>query len=236
MSQHILGLIPARGGSKGLLKKNLYPVMGRPLLQYTFDAATKSQYINHIMLSSEDAEIRSFAERNQIDVRYTRPGELATDEATTMDTVLDALDWLEKQGELPDILVLLQPTSPLRTEHDIDRAVEYFLSEGLESLVGVQPMIEHPYKCMQTSSNGWQFLAKPDQPVSRRQDYQNNYFVINGALYIATPQWLRKHGDFVIEGQTKLFEMTTVSGIDVDDLSDIYQVEAHLKMASEEHI
>lgn len=233
MAKRILGLIPARGGSKGIPKKNLYPVMGKPLLQYTIDAAAKSRYINHVMLSSEDSEIRAFAERNQVDTRYIRPGELATDEATTMQAVLHALDWLESQGELPDVLVLLQPTSPLRTEYDIDNAIEQFLQQGAESLVGVHQMIEHPFKCMQVTEDGWQFLAKPDQYVSRRQDYKNHYYAINGALYIVTPKWLRKHGNFVVEGKTQLFEMTSVSGVDVDDLSDIFQVEAYLKMASQ---
>ncbi|MBD3814999.1 MAG: acylneuraminate cytidylyltransferase family protein [Halothiobacillus sp.] len=231
--RRVLGLIPARGGSKGIPKKNLYPIMGKPLLQYTFDAAQKSRFINQVMMSTEDVEIRAFAERYGVDTRYLRPHELATDEATTIDVVLHALDWLEERGELPDVLVLLQPTSPLRTEHDIDQAVEVFLREGCESLVGVHPMIEHPFKCMQVDADGsWQFLAKPEKYVSRRQDYRNNYFAINGALYIVTPAWLRQQGNFVVEGKTHLLEMTSVAGVDVDDLTDIFQVEAYLKMAA----
>lgn len=229
----VLGLIPARGGSKGIPKKNLYPIMGKPLLQYTFDAAHKSQFINQIMLSSEDAEIHAFASRSNIDTRYIRPEKLATDEATTIDVVLDVLDWLEARNELPDILVLLQPTSPLRTEQVVDEALQQFIAEDLDSLVSIHPMIEHPFKCMQTDENGqWQFIAKPDQYVSRRQDYQNNYFAINGAIYIVKPQWLREQGNFVVESKTSLFEMTSVAGVDVDDLTDIFQVEAYLRMAS----
>lgn len=231
----ILGLIPARGGSKGIPKKNLYPIMGKPLLQYTFDAAQKSQYINRIMLSSEDPEIRDFASRCRVDTRYIRPQELATDEATTIDVVLDALDWLEENNEMPDILVLLQPTSPLRTQKDIDQALKQFIDQSLDSLVAIHPMIEHPFKCMQVDEDGnWKFLAKPGQYVSRRQEYQNNYFSINGALYIVKPEWLREKGNFVVESETALFEMTAVAGVDVDDLTDIFQVEAYLRMASQQ--
>ena len=229
----VLGLIPARGGSKGIPKKNLYPIMGKPLLQYTFDAAHKSQYINQIILSSEDAEIRDFALRSNVNTEYQRPEKLATDEATTIDVVLDVLDWLEARNELPDILVLLQPTSPLRTEQDIDQALEAFIEQEMSSQVSIHPMIEHPFKCMRTDEAGnWQFLAQPEKYVSRRQDYQNNYFAINGALYIVKPQWLREKGNFVVESETQLFEMTSVAGVDVDDLTDIFQVEAYLRMAS----
>lgn len=232
---NVLALIPARGGSKGIPKKNLYPIMGKPLLQYSFDAAKKSQFVSQVMMSSEDAEIIDFSNQHGIDVRYTRPEALATDEATTIDVVLDALDWLEAKGELPDVLVLLQPTSPLRTEQEIDGAIQTYIEQGCDSLVSVHKMIEHPYKCMQVDEQGgWQFLAKPDTYVSRRQDYRDEYFTINGALYIVSPQWLREQGNFVVEGQTKLYEMSAVAGTDVDELADIFQVEAYLKMASQQ--
>lgn len=227
-----MGLVPARGGSKGIPKKNLYPIMGKPLLQYTFDAAQKSDFITDIMMSTEDSEILNYAHRSGVDTRYVRPEHLATDEATTIDVVLDALDWLEEQGELPDILVLLQPTSPLRTEQEIDDALIQFIERQSVSMVSVHEMIEHPYKCLHQQGDSWQFLAKPDQYVSRRQDYQNNYYAINGALYIVTPQWLREKGNFVIEGETELYKMSSVSGTDVDELADIFQVEAYLKMAA----
>lgn len=226
----ILGLVPARGGSKGIPKKNLYPIMGKPLLQYTFDAVKKSQLITDVMMSTEDKNILDYAVRAGIDSRYRRPENLATDISTTIDVVLHALDWLEEIGELPDALVLLQPTSPLRTEHEIDGAVERFFEKGCESLVSVHKMIEHPYKCMQVKGEQWQFLAKPERYVSRRQDYNNDYYAIDGALYVVTPQWLREKRNFVVEGETELYEISAISGMDVDDLADVFQVEAYLKM------
>ena len=227
----ILGFIPARGGSKGIPQKNLFPVMGKPLLQYTLEAAAESRHLTRRMLSSEDWEIRDFAAGHGVDTRYIRPQELATDEATTIDTVLHALDWLEERNELPDIVVLLQPTSPLRTSQHIDAAIEQFRSSGCSSLVSVHPMTEHPWKCLDVSESGWRFLARPAKNITRRQEYSNNYYTINGALYIATPQFIRSTRGFITENETELFFMPPAAGVDIDELPDVFQTEAHLKTA-----
>lgn len=227
---NILALIPARGGSKGLVGKNLYPILDKPLLQYTIDEAQKSKHITRLMMSSEDAEINSYAESLGVQVDYVRPAHLAEDHTTTAEAVLHALDWLEERNELPDAIILLQPTSPLRTFEEMDNAIEQFLASDKQSLVSVQPMKEHPYKCVQKQGNEWQYLAQPEKFVSRRQDYTNDYYVINGAIYVVTPQWLREKGEFTAEGESELFVMDCISGVDVDDLSDVFQVEALLKM------
>lgn len=229
-SANILALIPARGGSKGLVGKNLYPVLDKPLLQYTIDEAQKSQHISQLMMSSEDAEINAFAQAQGLTVDYIRPPELAADNTTTAEAVLHVLDWLEAQDKLPDAIILLQPTSPLRTAQEMDDAIEQFLNSEQPSLVSVQPMKEHPYKCLQQNDAGWQYLAQPERFVSRRQDYTNDFYVINGAIYVVTPQWLREKGEFTAEGESELFVMDPISGVDIDDLTDVFQVEALLKM------
>ncbi|MPQ76944.1 cytidylyltransferase domain-containing protein [Hydrogenovibrio sp. JE_KL2] len=227
---NILALIPARGGSKGLIGKNLYPILDKPLLQYTIDEAQKSRHITQLMMSSEDAEINRYAESLGVKVDYVRPASLAEDHTTTAEAVLHALDWLEERNELPDAIILLQPTSPLRTVEEMDDAIEQFLASDKQSLVSVQPMKEHPFKCIQQQDGEWQYLAKPEKFVSRRQDYTNDYYVINGAIYIVTPQWLREKGEFTGERESELFVMDCISGVDIDDLTDVFQVEALLKM------
>ncbi len=227
----ILGFIPARGGSKGIPQKNLFPVMGKPLLQYTLEAATESRHLTRRMLSSEDWEIRDFAARHGVDTRYIRPRELARDESTTIDAVLHALQWLEERGELPDTVVLLQPTSPLRTHQHIDAAIEQFQRSGCSSLVSVHPMTEHPWKCMELTELGWRYLVRSPQGVTRRQQYSNNFYTINGALYIATPRFIRDTRGFVAEGETELFFMPPSAGVDIDELPDVLWTEAHLKLA-----
>lgn len=232
-TKRILGLIPARGGSKGLPRKNLFPIMGKPLLEFTVDAAHNSRYITQTMLSSEDQEILDFARKLGVDCRYKRPKHLATDQAVTIDAVFDVLDWLEERGELPDIVVLLQPTSPLRDEAVIDQALEMFMSNSMLALTSVHAMKDHPFKSVHKRNGEWNYLAKPKKYVSRRQDYPEEYFVINGALYIATPQWLREQGEFTIEGKTFLFETSPIVGMDVDALIDVYQIEAYLRIEQE---
>lgn len=230
-NQQILGLVPARGGSKGIPKKNLFPIMAKPLLQYTFEAAKESGALNNIMISSEDDEILHFAQLHGIDTRYRRPQALATDQASTADVVLDVLAWLEQMGELPDVLVLLQPTSPLRSAEDINRAVQRFIELGVDSMVSVHKMVEHPFKSMHMKNDGsWQYLARPGQKAHRRQDYDGNFFTVNGAFYIVKPSWFKEQKAFVVEGETALFEMSSIAGIDVDELVDVFKVEAYLKM------
>lgn len=231
--RRVLGLIPARGGSKGIPKKNLFPIMAKPLLQYTFEAAKESGVLDHIMISTEDDEILHFAQLHGIDTRYRRPRSLGTDSANTADVVLDVLDWLEQVGEYPDILVLLQPTSPLRSADDINRAVQEFIDSGSDSMVSVHKMVEHPYKSMYRNEQGeWNYLAKPSEKTYRRQDYDDNYFTINGAFYLIKPDWFREQRAFVVENETKLFEMSPIAGMDVDELVDVFKVEAYLKMLS----
>lgn len=230
-NKKVLALIPARGGSKGIPKKNLFPIMAKPLLQYTFDAAKDSGALSNIMISSEDDEILHFAQLHGIDTRYRRPASLGTDQAKTADVVEDVLKWLEQIGEYPDVLVLLQPTSPLRSADDINRAVKRFQDLGADSMVSVHKMVEHPYKSMHLAEDGsWQYLAKPVEKTHRRQDYDENYYTINGAFYLVKPDWFREKQAFVVEGETELFEMSPVAGIDVDELVDVFKVEAYLKM------
>lgn len=227
----VIGLIPARGGSKGIPKKNLFPIMAKPLLQYTFEAAKESACLDNVMLSSEDEEIQHFAQLHSIDTRYRRPLPLASDTASTIDVVMDLLSWLEQAGETPDILVVLQPTSPLRSSEDIDRGIQAFIEQDMNSMVGVHKMAEHPYKSMHLNQDGcWNYLAKPDKKAHRRQDYDDSYFTINGALYIVKPDWFKKNQALVVENETELFEMSSVAGIDVDELVDVFKVEAYLKM------
>lgn len=229
----VLGLIPARGGSKGIPKKNLFPIMAKPLLQYTFEAAKECGVLSEIMISSEDDEILHFARLHGFNSPYRRPKELGGDFASTVDVVEDVLQWLEQRNQLPDILVLLQPTSPLRSADDISRAINQFIESDADSMVSVHKMVEHPFKSMHQCADGqWHYLAKPEQQAHRRQDYDDQYYTINGALYLVKPQWFRHKKAFVVENETQLFEMSPIAGIDVDELVDVFKVEAYLKMLS----
>src|SRR5688500_10349967 len=137
----VLALIPARGGSKGLPGKNLLPVDGRPLLDWTVQAARRSRYIDRVVLSSDDPAIIAAGLAAGCDAPFVRPAELASDTAGTLEVVEHALDRLPGY----DVLVLLQPTSPLRTAGDIDGACERMVASGAGSCVSVSLVEQSPY-------------------------------------------------------------------------------------------
>ena len=138
MAKEILAIIPARGGSKGIKRKNLVSIEGKPLIQYTIDAAVGSKYVTRVTVNSEDAEIIEYASKQGVEV-IVRPDELAQDTTPMKDVILYELQYLrEKERYIPDILVLLQPTSPLRTAEHIDEAMHKLLSSDADALVSVE--------------------------------------------------------------------------------------------------
>ena len=218
----VLALIPARGGSKGIPKKNLVPLLDKPLIHYSIEAAQKSSEITDILFSSEDEEIVKCARKCGIEVTYRRPDFLAEDHTPSWETTLHGLNWFEEtNGTLPEMLVLLQPTCPLRTVNDIDNAIQQFRNSKAHSLVSVHEMAELPYECVRVYNQTWSFLENPTVKVTRRQDYKSTCYYINGAIYIVTPKFLRKQKDFLQEGESDLFVMEPEHGIDIDTMLEL---------------
>jgi CMP-N,N'-diacetyllegionaminic acid synthase len=227
---NVLAFIPARGGSKGIPKKNLTLLNGKPLLQYTIEAARSSRHITDIFLSSDDDEIIQCGESMGIKVPYKRPNDLAQDDTTTIDTVLHGLEWLKENGSsLPDVVLLLQPTSPLRTSGDIDGAIEKFNSSGTQSLISVHEPIEHPYRCLESKGEKWSYLNRPIEKVELRQDYPDNFFIVNGAIYLTSPEFLFSRKAFIIESETTLYRMPQINGLDIDEPLDLRWAEFYMK-------
>lgn len=225
-----LGFITARGGSKGIARKNLALLGGRPLIQYTVDAALASKNLERVFLSSDDPGIVEVCRALGLEVPYLRPAHLAADDSPVIDCVLHGLDWLAaEQGCTPGAVVLLQPTSPLRTGADIDAAVAAYQASGAESLVTVSAMVEHPFECIKRTKAGWSFLEKPAREAARRQDYGDAEFVfMNGAVYVTSTAFLRRERRFVLEGQTALHEVSQECGLDIDTPFDLALCEAWL--------
>ncbi len=226
----VMAFIPARGGSKGIPRKNLSLLNGKPLIQYTIDAAQQSKYIDNIFLSSDDSEIIDFSKSLGLEAQYQRPDGLAEDTTPMIDTVLHALEWLKKRkGYFPDYILLLQPTSPLRRVEDIDNAIKQFFDLNAKALISVHEMIEHPYECVKLKENNWSFLQKSHEAVYRRQDYIDKYYYINGAIYFANTDFIIKNKSFIVEKKTKLYVMPASYGIDVDEPHDLKRCEFFLK-------
>lgn len=191
-----LGLIPARGGSKGLPGKNIRPLVGRSLIERAFESALASGVLDRIVISTDEESIASEARRIGLEVPFMRPAEFARDESPMLDVALHALRALSSGGYLPDMLVLLQPTSPLRTAEHIRRAVA--LVEGNDSVCTVVPVPKDlcPHYLMKIEDDGFLAYFMPDGPrFTRRQDVPQAYRR-DGTLFVTRASVIREQRSF----------------------------------------
>jgi CMP-N-acetylneuraminic acid synthetase len=217
----LLYLIPARGGSKGIPKKNIAPVGGRPLIAWSIEAGQCARHGGRIVVSTDSEEIAAVARVCGAEVPFLRPAELARDEVPSLDSVLHALQWLESHEQYrPDYLVLLQPTSPLREAGDIDAAIELALARKADAVVSVSPVPCHPYWTKTIGQDGRleDFMRLPT-PVSRRQELPG-VFGLNGAIYLIRPEVLVARRTWYPE-PTYAYLMPPERSLDVDTPWDL---------------
>lgn len=193
----ILGIIPARGGSKGVSGKNIKLLGELPLLAYTAKSALASKQLSKVILSSDCQEIANVAQQFGIEVPFLRPNHLASDTASSIDLVQHAVTYLESQEEYYDAICLLQPTSPFRKKGFIDKAIEKFINEAADALVSVLPVPHefNPHWVFESNNEGFLHLATGDtEIIKRRQDLPPAYFR-DGSIYI-TKTTVIKNGSF----------------------------------------
>lgn len=215
---HLLGVIPARGGSKGVPGKNIRPVGGKPLIAWTIEAAKSSKFLDRIVLSSDDQEIIAAAQKYNCDVPFVRESQLAGDTTPTIDVVLDALNRCPGY----EWVVLLQPTSPLRTAQDIDQAIERCMTQNASSCVSVCLAQESPYWMYTLDQDNYLAPLLPNASVTRRQDLPPVYS-LNGAIYLAKSEWLMRERKF-LTSETVAYEMPVERSLDIDTESDLLQL------------
>ncbi len=220
--RRVLALVPARGGSKGIPDKNRVKLGGRPLLAWTIEAARASKTVDRVIVSTDDARLALLASGCGAEVPFLRPKALARDDTPTMPVVMHAIAELQ----WTDIVVLLQPTSPLRTAEDVDACVELFAA-GESAVVSVTPAAPPPQHMLVRTSEGVAPLLGPLPTGGRRQDLPPVY-ALNGAVYVADVAMLRAHGTFVTE-TTRLYEMPRERSIDIDDPLDLVVAQAFLE-------
>ena len=191
MSKKPLYIIPARGGSKGIPRKNIKDFAGKPLICYSIEAARTLSDDEHIIVSTDDEEIADVARSTGLKVEYMRPSHLATDTAGSREVMIDAMDWAERKGVDYDMIVLLQPTSPLRNADDIRCCIELY-SDEIDMVVSVVEAQSNPYyNCFETSpETGYLHISKGDGLYTRRQDVPKAW-EYNGAVYVINPKSLR---------------------------------------------
>ena len=214
----MLGVIPARGGSKGVPGKNIRLVAGKPLIAWTIEAAQSSKSLDHIILTSDDREIIDVAKKYNCNAPFVRDSHLAIDTTPTVDVVLDALDRCLGY----EWVVLLQPTSPLRTAQDIDHAVEQCIALNAPSCVSVCLSQESPYWMFTLNQDQNLAPLLPNAAVTRRQDLPPVYS-LNGAIYVAKSEWLRQERTFLTP-DTVAYEMPVERSLDIDTETDFLQL------------
>lgn len=213
-----LVIIPARGGSKGIPHKNIKPLAGKPLIEYTIDVARAIVSDENICVSTDDPEIIKVVEDYGLKVPFVRPEELATDKAGTYEVLLHALKFYEAQGKHFDNVILLQNTSPFRNAEHVEEALKLY-SSAIDMVVSVKETASNPYyNCFEENNEGYLHISKGDGLFTRRQDVPKAY-EYNGAIYIINPDSLKKMplGKFIHRIK---YVMDDMHSVDLDNMID----------------
>ena len=220
MKHKILAIIPARAGSKRLPGKNIKDFGGKPLIAWAIQAAKQSRYISKVLVSTDSDEVASVSRKFGADVPFLRPNEIAGDTATIKDVILHALREMEKSGETFEHIILLQPTSPLRTADHIDQAFSAYFDDkdpkkSLVSVFETEYYYELMFKIDQNELKG-NFL-NVDGKIFTQQ--MSKAVTPNGCIYIRTTESFREHGDFY-SGRVVPYVMSVESSADIDTQED----------------
>ena len=222
----LLALITARGGSKRLPRKNVLKLAGKPLIAWSIEAGLRSKYVDRVIVSTNDEGIAEISRYYGADVPFMRPIELSRDTTSSMDVIRHSIRTLGKKGERYEYLLLLQPTSPLRTEHHIDEAVKFLIEKAADGVIGVTE-IEHPIEWTNKlpenlSMDG--FISEENQKKPY-QDFPQRYR-INGAVYLyKVSAIMMGDGIFLKEG-SYAYKMDQMDSIDIDTQDDFLIAEA----------
>lgn len=225
----VLGLVVARGGSKGLPGKNIRPLCGKPLIGWTIEAGRKSQFIDDLIVSTDCENIAKVALEFSAEVPFMRPSELAEDTTNSFDVIKHALDWLNTHGRRYEYLVLLEPTSPLRESKDIDCALEEMIAKKASSIVGTcLAETTHPFFMYKQNDNDRliPFVSGLDK-VFRRQDLESVFF-LEGTVYASKIDVLLEKKGFYHE-DTIGYEVPKWKSPEIDDEVDFLLVESIMK-------
>ncbi len=225
---NIVAIIPARGGSKGLKRKNVLPLNGKPLIAYSIEAALKLKDVKRVIVSTDDEEIAETAKKFGAEVPFLRPEHLASDTATTIDVLKHTIEFLnEKEGFETDHVLLLQPTSPLRSDLHAKEALDLYLEHQCP-VISVCLADTHPFLMRVKQENYLiPFIDLSDQKVTRRQDLPEVY-ELNGAIYLTDRHHLMNE-NAIYTDKVIPYVMDKRSSVDIDDEIDFKLAEVLLK-------
>lgn len=235
MNKKILGLIPARGGSKGIPNKNIIDLNGKPLIEYSIAAANHSQYLSNVVVSTDSAEIADIAQDLGANVPFMRPVELSGDSSSAVEVIKHAIDYFKTTGHSFDYIVYLQPTSPLRTKNDIDSSIDIMLRSDADSLVSVVD-VPHQFgieslmtekatpqgQRLSPAIESKQPLSqqKPGKQTLNRQE-KSQYVARNGpAILVTRPETITQFNN-LYGNKIASYKMPTNRSADIDSAEDL---------------
>lgn len=225
-NKKILAIIPARGGSKGIPSKNIIDIYGKPLIQYSIECSKASRYIDRTIISTDDLKIKEVAEKCGGEVPFLRPSELAQDTSKTIDCLIHAINWLKKENEEYDYLVLLQNTVPLRKGWQVDEAIEKLLESNERSLVSVTEVEENPVLMRTLNEDGTLKNMLEINSTIRRQDFPK-FYKVDGAIYIQKIDNEFNLNTSLNDGKLA-YIMEEKYSVDIDTYLDIKKIEYYL--------
>ena len=209
----VLGLIPARSGSKGIKNKNTKDFMGIPLIGHTIQVSKKINYIDELIVSTDDERIKEISEKFGAKVPYLRPKHLSNDTASNIDVALHAINKIKT-----DILIILQPTSPLRIDQDISRPLEILFEKKAKMVVSVSKVKNYPYS-FQINDSNYLKSAQRIRDIKTNRQMHEDFYTVNGSTYVSFSDYFKLRKTFFTE-KTYAYRMPQVRSVDIDDLDD----------------
>lgn len=222
----IVCVIPARGGSKGLPGKNIRRFLGKPLIAHTIEQAKGAEFIDRIIVSTDDKKITDISRRYGAEVPFIRPKSLARDKSSTIDVLLHAIKWLEGEGYSFDILVLLHTTTPLRSVKDIDSSIKLLFKKNISNVFSVTCAQRNPYFNMVEVKRGRVRLVKPGRFTSRQE--APKVYDMNASIYVWWKDVLKNKGKTLLR-KSRIYIMPKERSVDIDDEIDFRMAQALVK-------
>ena len=221
----IVAFIPARGGSKGVPQKNIKLVAGKPLIAWSIEQALASKLINRVIVSTDCPEIARVAKNYGAEVPFLRPDSISGDKATTESAMLHCCGYLAERNEFPELFILVQATSPIRSENQFDNAISYFRQSNYDSLLTVSLSHRFTWKNPSNPSASYDFMNRP-----RRQDIkeEDQEYLETGSFYITKTELLVKNNNRLV-GKVGMFETPEDESYEIDSLVDFKVCEEILK-------
>ena len=215
-------VIPARKGSKSIKNKNRITINNKPLIQFTFDQIRKSKLsLRNSYIITDDIKVKKIAKKNNINNEYIRPKSLSTGKTPLIKNLLHFVNWTDSRKIKYDYIVILQPTSPLRSIIDINKSIEIVNKKKSKCLVSISESLEHPYESVFfNKKNKIDFFLKNGSKYTRRQDFDRNSYFINGAIYITTKEMIKKN-KIIDYSMSDFIVMNKVNSLDLNDYSEL---------------